>query len=142
MEIDTYFRDTTAPIIEESLRYIILLNKTIIVSLCKKYPADIFRTNLLCDIDLQTCEHFVRRIGCVDAEQKPCGSVAKKGRGSLSGMEIGTRCLYYFSLSFARWTRAHPLKVSQMISNITVKLSRRRGSSIRVRSPSRALFFL
>lgn len=66
-------------------------------------------------------------------------------------MEIGARCLYspspslslsfsLFSFSFSRflfsagWTQAHPLKVSQMISNITMKLSRRWNSSIRVRS--------
>lgn len=70
-------------------------------------------------------------------------------RASSVGMEIRTRCLctllpsflsfsprpslFRFSLPFplllvlffARWTQAHPLKVSQMISNITVKLSRR-----------------
>ena len=40
-------------------------------------------------------------------------------------------------LSFACWTRARPLKLSQMISDITVKLSRRCGSSIRVRSVAR-----
>lgn len=35
---------------------------------------------------------------------------------------------------FVCWTQAHSLKVFQMISNITVKLSRRWSSSIRVRS--------
>lgn len=37
-------------------------------------------------------------------------------------------------LFFVCWTQAHSLKVFQMISNITVKLSRRWSSSIRVRS--------
>jgi len=83
------------------------------------------------------------------------GPIAQKGRRSSLRMEIGPRCLPSLPASlprlpppplslssspllFACWTQARPLRVSQMISNITVKLRRRCSGSIRVRFAARS----
>lgn len=108
VKIDIYFRDPTAPIIERACGIIILLNRPIIVSLSKKYPADIFRTNLLRGIDLRICEHFVQKIGCVNAEQRSRGSVTQEGREfSLRNGDRDAMSILFFPPSFSLSLAGH-----------------------------------
>lgn len=138
-KIDFYFSVMSAPIIENSRCYFIE-HKAIIADIIRWKISDGYFLNKARYRFANLQSVFVRKIGYVDAKKIPRGSVAQEGRrASRWNRDRDAMSVLFFPsfLSFACWTRVRPLKLSQMISDITVKLSRRCGSSIRVRSVAR-----
>lgn len=113
--------------------------------LSKKYLLDISifqRIFFTLGIDLQICILIFTK----DGIRGEGTNHVDPSRVSSRNRDLDTMSVLFFPpfLSFACWTRAYPLKVSQMISNITVKLFRRCGSPVVPFAfpVSRSLFFL